>query len=127
MRCKAIYHWILVLVILALSSLLFITPHPGVRAQSVAPCCSQNVGPREMVFPYYSITDGFDSTLLLVSDSPKPLNFILAIHNLSGQTQLSPSICGPCLPSSAPAFREHFPRAACLFILKERLCRWPGR
>jgi len=92
MRRKAVYPGILIIVVLVLSSLLLIGPRSGAVAQNATPCCSQAVGPREIVFPYFSLADGFSSTLLLVSDSPKPLDFILAVHSLAGQTELSPSM-----------------------------------
>jgi len=92
MRRKAVYSGTLIIVVLALSSLLLIGPRSGANAQNATPCCSQAVGPREIVFPYYSLADGFNSTLLLVSSSPTPLNFIVAVHNLNGQTELSNSM-----------------------------------
>ncbi len=64
-----------------------------VRAQTgstqATPCCGA-VAPRQLEFPYYSLRDGYDSTLLLVSDSPKPLDFAMAIHSRSGQTLSRP-------------------------------------
>jgi hypothetical protein len=65
------------------------------RAQSSgAACCASQlpVAPRELDFPYYSLHDGFQSTLNLVSDSPQPLDFIVALHSLAGQTLLGPSL-----------------------------------
>jgi hypothetical protein len=83
---NAIYPRALIFVILALSSLFLLNPHPGTKAQTPTNCCGTNppTAPREIVFPYYSLADGFSSTLFLVSDSPDPLNFIIAVHNLSG-------------------------------------------
>jgi IPT/TIG domain len=94
MRHKAVYPGILVLVVLALSSLFLINPRPKIDAQSTSTCCGTNppTAPREIVFPYYSLADGFNSTLLLVSDSGDPLDFIVAVHSLTGQTQLSNSM-----------------------------------
>lgn len=43
------------------------------------------VAPREIDFPYYSLKDGFHSTLMLVSDSPKPIDLTIGIRNLFGQ------------------------------------------
>src|SRR6266568_6097246 len=62
--------------------------------QTGAECCDPNAvtAPRELDFPYYSLRDGFNSTLNLVSDSPKPLDFVLALHSLSGQTLLGPQM-----------------------------------
>jgi hypothetical protein len=91
MRSKAVYPGTLVLLVLALSSLFLTGPRLGTSAQDATPCCSE-VGPRELDFPYYALNNGFNSTLLLVSDSPDPLDFILAIRNLAGQTVLSSSM-----------------------------------
>src|SRR6266446_1700605 len=44
------------------------------------------VGDREVDFAYYSLQDGFDSTLRLVSDSPESIDFSILIHNLNGRT-----------------------------------------
>lgn len=58
------------------------------------PCCGQvdETAPRELDFPYCTLRDGFSSTVLLVSDLPKPLDFILAVHSRSGQTLVAPSM-----------------------------------
>ena len=48
-------------------------------------CCSGQVGPREVDFPYYNVSNGWVSTLNLVSDSPKPLDFTLAVKSKLGQ------------------------------------------
>ncbi|MBZ5545525.1 MAG: hypothetical protein LAO07_17905, partial [Acidobacteriia bacterium] len=45
-----------------------------------------------MEFPYYSLRDGFNSTVLLVSASPKPLDFVMAVRSRSGQTILAPAM-----------------------------------
>jgi hypothetical protein len=52
-----------------------------------APCCGAQgaIGPRELDFPYYSLRDGFNSTLYLVSDSPTDIPLTIIIHNLAGQ------------------------------------------
>jgi Peptidase family M23 len=91
---RAAFSGTLIIVVLALSSLFLINPRPKTNAQSTSSCCGPNppTAPREIVFPYYSLADGFNSTLLLVSDSGDPLNFIIAIHSLSGQTQLANSM-----------------------------------
>ena len=68
------------------------------RAQTVdeasTPCCGEvdTTAPRQLDFPYYSLRDGFTSTVLLVSDLPKPLDFILAVHSRSGQTVFAPAM-----------------------------------
>jgi hypothetical protein len=48
--------------------------------------------PRELDFAYYSVRDGFQSQLQLVSDYPKPFSFRIAVHSLSGRTVLHPRI-----------------------------------
>lgn len=48
--------------------------------------------PRQLDFPYYSLRDGFNSTLLLVSDSPKPTDVFVVVHGSQGQTILAPPI-----------------------------------
>ena len=47
---------------------------------------------KEVDFPYYSVRDGFSSTLRLVSDSPEPLEFVTAIYSLSGQSVIAPAM-----------------------------------
>jgi hypothetical protein len=91
MRHRAVYPGVPLLAALALASFLFTVPRSGTRAQTSTPCCTE-IGPRELDFPYYALNNGFTSTLFLVSDSPDPLDFILAIRNLAGQTVLSSSM-----------------------------------
>jgi len=79
------------LVALALCLFFLIGPRSDTSAQTSTPCCTE-IGPREIDFPYYALDNGFNSTLFLVSDSPDPLDFILAIRNLAGQTVLSSSM-----------------------------------
>ena len=94
MRRRVVYPGTLIIIVLALSSLFLITPRPKTDAQSASSCCGPNppTAPREIVFPYYSLAGGFNSTLLLVSDSGDLLNFIIAVHSRSGQTELSNSM-----------------------------------
>ncbi|HEV2247601.1 MAG TPA: Ig-like domain-containing protein [Terriglobia bacterium] len=94
MRHKALYPGILVLIVFAITSVFLIVPRLGTHAQSTAGCCGTNppTAPRELDFPYYSLRDGFTSTLNLVSDSPKPLDFILALHSLAGEALLGSSM-----------------------------------
>src|ERR1017187_1942102 len=71
-----------------------------VRAQSVSPpCCTQTdaPAPREFDFPYYSLRDGFSSTLHLVNVTTTPIDLTIAIHSLSGQTVLAPILTMPAL------------------------------
>src|SRR5208337_1728334 len=61
----------------------------SLRAQSQAggtgaSCCGAQA-PREVDFPYYNLTNGFESTLYLVSDSPKVMDFTLAVKGKVGQ------------------------------------------
>lgn len=62
---------------------------PGQTQSSPSACCSANIAPREIDFPYYSLADGYRSTLLLVSDSPNPTDLAITIRNLAGQTLLT--------------------------------------
>jgi hypothetical protein len=57
-------------------------------------CCS-GVGPRELVFPYYSLAGGYQSQLLLVSDSPNAIDLTIVIRNLSGQSLLDSETIQP--------------------------------
>ncbi|MDE3179851.1 MAG: hypothetical protein KGM47_09340 [Acidobacteriota bacterium] len=58
-------------------------------APASASCCGgadpAGLAPREIDFPYYSLKEGFHSTLMLVSDSPNPIDLTIGIRNLSGQ------------------------------------------
>jgi hypothetical protein len=53
------------------------------------------VGPRELDFPYYNLTNGYQSTLLLVSDSPKPMDFTLAVRSSAGEMLTTPETIQP--------------------------------
>ena len=68
--------------------LAFRTPSPS-RAQSgtggAGGSCCATEAPREVDFPYYNLTNGWMSTLYLVSDSPKPMDFTLAVKGRQGQ------------------------------------------
>jgi hypothetical protein len=57
----------------------------------VTPCCGpvHPVAPRELDFPYYSLADGFTSTLYLVSDSPIPIPLTVTVRKLAGQAVFS--------------------------------------
>ena len=61
------------------------------------PCCGPKraVGPREVDFPYYNLTNGWISTLNLVSDSPKPLDFTLAVKGKLGQVLTTAQTINP--------------------------------
>ena len=49
-------------------------PSHARASQAGTPCCGPDhpQAPREVDFPYYSLRDGYESTVFLVSDSPKP-------------------------------------------------------
>lgn len=69
---------------------------PQATQPGSAPCCSAaNIGPRELDFPYYSLANGYSSKLLLVSDSPKPIDLTIAIRNLFGQSLLDSETIQP--------------------------------
>lgn len=42
--------------------------------------------PREIIYPYYSLRDGANSTLQMMDRAPWPVEFTMAIHGTSGQT-----------------------------------------
>ena len=44
----------------------------------------------EMDFPYYSLRDGFDSTLRLVNDSPDAISFVLSVYSMKGESLVLP-------------------------------------
>jgi hypothetical protein len=57
---------------------------PSLQSSSTRPIKAQ-----EMDFAYYSLRDGFDSTLHLVSSSPSPISFTIFIYNLGGESAKS--------------------------------------
>ncbi len=64
--------------------------HAHAAQASSSACCGQgNLAPREIDFPYYSLRDGFTSTLNLVSDSPQPTDLTIAVRSLLGHSLLS--------------------------------------
>ncbi|MGH9351214.1 MAG: hypothetical protein ACRD2G_03490 [Terriglobia bacterium] len=98
MRSKFILAGISVLLALALVLPLY-RPAPvhALSRQAVpstAARCS-NLAPREVDFPYYSLKDGFESTLMLVSDSPKPVDLTIAIRGLRGKMLLTGTTIQP--------------------------------
>jgi hypothetical protein len=69
---------------------------PQTSPSSSSSCCGgTGVGPRELVFPYYSLANGYKSQLLLVSDSPNPIDLTIVIRNLYGQTLLDSETIQP--------------------------------
>jgi len=69
-------------------------PRAQTKQVAATPCCAQSdqTQPREIDFPYYSLRDGLTATLQLVSGSPNPLDFVIALRSRSGQTVLAPSM-----------------------------------
>jgi hypothetical protein len=64
--------------------------HAHAAQASSSACCGQgNLAMREIDFPYYSLRDGFTSTLNLVSDSPQPTDLTIAVRSLLGHSLLS--------------------------------------
>jgi hypothetical protein len=53
--------------------------------------------PREVDFPYYNLSNGFESTLLLVSDSPQPIDLTLAVKGRQGQVLTTGQTIQPLL------------------------------
>ena len=78
--------------------LVFRAPSPA-RAQSQTTggggaCCGTQA-PREVDFPYYNLTNGWISTLYLVSDSPQTMDFTLAVKSQQGQVLTTPETIAP--------------------------------
>ena len=60
-------------------------------------CCGggSTVGLRELDFPYYSLREGFNSQLNLVSDSPHPIDLTIAIYSQRGNSVLTSATIQP--------------------------------
>ncbi|PYV12725.1 MAG: hypothetical protein DMG23_00110 [Acidobacteria bacterium] len=90
---------VLALVVISLIGVAFLKPpvlttraQAGQDAATPRYTQADTTAPREIDFPYYSLRDGFNSTLLLVNASPKPTDLFIAIRSLSGQTRLAPAL-----------------------------------
>ncbi|MGH9455872.1 MAG: hypothetical protein ACRD2O_18090, partial [Terriglobia bacterium] len=60
-------------------------------SQPAAPCCSESgIAPREVDFPYYTLQDGYQSTLNLVSDSPHSIDLSIVLYSALGHTAIAP-------------------------------------
>lgn len=76
--------------LIGLHSLLAGSPTPAslLQSQIIRPggpgCCARGIAPRELDFPYYSLKDGYQAKLLLVSDAPQPVDLTIAIRNSAG-------------------------------------------
>ena len=56
-----------------------------------ASCCSEpTIACREVDFPYYTLLNGYQFTLLLVSDSPRPIDLSIAIYGALGHSAIAP-------------------------------------
>jgi len=60
--------------------------------QSSAPACCGEAVPHELDFAYYTLRNGFTSTVTLVSASPQAFSFTVAVHARSGQTLLASAV-----------------------------------
>jgi hypothetical protein len=71
-----------------------LVPKAQTSETAEVPCCgtANEIAPRQIEFPHYSLRDGFEATLFLVSALPKPLDFVVGIHSQSGQTVLAPGM-----------------------------------
>lgn len=76
----------------------------GIVSASLVPCVRDSCGqsgpgnpqtsirppdedaPREILYPYYSLREGYESTLVMMDRAPRPIEFTMAIHGISGQT-----------------------------------------
>jgi len=79
---------------------VFTGPHrflAQTRQAKAAACCGSQypVAPREVDFPYYNLSNGWVSTLNLVSDSPQAMDFTLAIKGKLGQVLTAPETIQP--------------------------------
>ncbi len=96
---KALRSFVLLLVLLSTGSLFLYRHTHFTRAQTTAgsnaPCCGQDAAPHEIDFAYYSLRESFNSALLLVSASPTPMNFTVAVRSLIGETVLAPMSIQP--------------------------------
>ena len=98
-RVRAFLPSFLPLVVLGIL-IIFALHSNSPRAQDTSSCqagCGgggeeSKIAPRQLEFPYYSLREGFKSTVLLVSDSPHPLDFFMSVHSRSGQTLLAPAM-----------------------------------
>jgi hypothetical protein len=110
------------------------------RAQSeqkgTSSCCGPEhpVTERELDFPYYSLRGGFDSTMNLVSDSPKPIELNIAIRSRTGATVLTTASIQPqqklamdLRKTLADLGADTNGPAASQCILKARLCQSQAR
>ncbi|MGH9432215.1 MAG: Ig-like domain-containing protein, partial [Terriglobia bacterium] len=61
----------------------------GASLPASTPCCAGEA-PREVDFPYYTLRDGYQSTLLLVSDSPHPIDLSIVIYGALGHSAIAP-------------------------------------
>lgn len=80
---------ILLVLVLIGAYILFRTPGvagAGQNNQSTSRRPADQPMPHQIDFPYYSLRDAFDSIRFLVSDSPKPLQFVAAVRSLTGRT-----------------------------------------
>ena len=92
MRRATIFPGLMVLTLTALGA--FQVRSRFTRAQGEQPCCGQpdDTQQRQLEFAYYTLREGFISTLQLVSASPKPIDLVIAVRSLSGQTLLAPML-----------------------------------
>jgi hypothetical protein len=97
MARRAVSFAILALTVLPNLFLLEQSKPSSAQTEGGVPCCDAErpVAPRELHFPYYSLRDGFSSTLNLVSDSPTPIDLSIAIHGRAGQTVLTQASIQP--------------------------------
>ncbi|MGH9454148.1 MAG: hypothetical protein ACRD2O_09295 [Terriglobia bacterium] len=84
--------------VICLAALLFSRHASQVQAQSLAgapaaQCCSEaNLAPREVDFPYYTLQNGYQSTLNLVSDSPQPIDLSIVLYSALGRSAIAPPV-----------------------------------
>jgi len=79
------------LTVVAVAAFAGLSAQPS-RAQGSAPLSQTGPAepddntPREIIYPYYSLREGYDSTLYLMDRSPRNIEYMVAVHSLSGRT-----------------------------------------
>ncbi len=89
---RYLYPSFLLAIVLLCIFILNSNPRRAQGQSTATSCCNQTEAPapREIDFPYYSLSNGFTSTIYLVNVTPTPIDLTVAIHALSGQTVLAP-------------------------------------
>ena len=68
--------------------------------QDSSPVDPMPSAPREMNFPYYSLRDGYESTMFLIDHTMDPVDVRITVHGLHGEAVSSATLSSPA--RSAP-------------------------